>query len=143
MRTALGEIAKIAALRLRDAVSENGRVDALPAGVDYRIAYGKAEVPVYRHYAAPLAGLAPVPESRFTGRDNALFANEVTVEVFGDNFLPAYTRGDNSNVVATDSMKNFILRQGRRVRGRDAGGLPRPAGTRPARPLRADAGGCA
>jgi urate oxidase len=29
--------------------------------------------------------------------------------VFGDNFLPAYTRGDNSSVVATDSMKNFIL----------------------------------
>jgi urate oxidase len=31
------------------------------------------------------------------------------VEVFGNNFLPAYTEGDNSMVVATDSMKNFIL----------------------------------
>ncbi len=106
-RTALTEIAKIAALRLRDAVIEDGAL----AGVDYRIAYGKAEVPVYRHHATPLTGVPQVPESQFAGRDNTLFANEVTVEVHGDNFLPAYTRGDNSEVVATDSMKNFILRQ--------------------------------
>ncbi len=33
------------------------------------------------------------------------------MEVFGSNFLPAYTEGDNSNVVATDTMKNFILTQ--------------------------------
>jgi urate oxidase len=46
-----------------------------------------------------------------------LFANEISVEVFGDNFLPAYTRGDNSNVVATDSMKNFILREGQTYEG--------------------------
>jgi urate oxidase/2-oxo-4-hydroxy-4-carboxy-5-ureidoimidazoline decarboxylase len=101
-RTALGEIAKIAALRL-----EEGRV----AGVEYRIAYGKESVPVYRHHASPLTGIPEVPESAFTGRDNAMFAHEVSVEVHGDNFLPAYTRGDNSGVVATDSMKNFILRQ--------------------------------
>ena len=116
VRTALGEIAKIAALRLRDAVSEDGRVDRLP-GVDYEISYGKARVPVYRHYAAPLEGIAAVPESSFTGRANSVFANEITVEVFGDNFLPAYTRGDNSNVVATDSMKNFILREGQTYEG--------------------------
>ena len=81
------------------------------ASVDYRIAYGKESVPVYRHYATPLAGIPQVPESSFSGRDNVMFANEVTVEVHGDNFLPAYTRGDNSDVVATDSMKNFILSQ--------------------------------
>ncbi|HEX4805202.1 MAG TPA: urate oxidase [Conexibacter sp.] len=89
---------------------------ALP-GVAYEITYGKAGVPVYRQYATPLAGLPEVPESSFRGRDNALFANEVTIEVFGENFLPAYTQGDNSNVVATDSMKNFILRQGREFAG--------------------------
>jgi urate oxidase / 2-oxo-4-hydroxy-4-carboxy-5-ureidoimidazoline decarboxylase len=116
VRTALGEIAKIAALRLSDAVSEDGRVDTLP-GVEYEISYGKARVPVYRHYATPLDGLVPVPESSFTGRANSVFANEISVEVFGDNFLPAYTRGDNSNVVATDSMKNFILREGRTYEG--------------------------
>src|SRR5215467_6313979 len=75
------------------------------------ISYGKAHVPLYRVYAKPLVGVTPIPESSFTGRDNTLFAMDVDVEVFGNNFLPAYTQGDNSNVVATDSMKNFILRQ--------------------------------
>jgi urate oxidase len=76
------------------------------------ITYGKAAVPVYRAYGTPLTGLAPVPESSFSGRENTLMAVEVDVEVFGENFLPAYTEGDNSAVVATDSMKNFILRHG-------------------------------
>src|SRR5579863_9067643 len=77
----------------------------------YEISYGKAHVPVYRVYATPLSGIAPLPESSFTGRENVLFAAEVDVEVFGENFLPAYTHGDNSMVVATDTMKNFILQQ--------------------------------
>jgi urate oxidase / 2-oxo-4-hydroxy-4-carboxy-5-ureidoimidazoline decarboxylase len=110
--TALAEIAKIAALRLEDRVGE-GAV----SGIDYEISYGKSSVPVFRHYATPLAGLPEVPESAFRGRDNVLFANEITVEVFGDNFLPAYTRGDNSSVVATDSMKNFILSEAREYEG--------------------------
>ena len=75
------------------------------------ISYGKLRIPVYRVYAHPLVGISPIPESRFTGRANTLFALEVDVEVFGNNFLPAYTQGDNSHVVATDSMKNFVLRQ--------------------------------
>ena len=33
------------------------------------------------------------------------------MQVLGRNFVPAYTEGDNSDVVATDSMKNFILKQ--------------------------------
>ena len=37
--------------------------------------------------------------------------------MFGDNFLPAYTEGDNSAVVATDSMKNFILAKGLEYEG--------------------------
>jgi urate oxidase len=79
---------------------------------DVEISYGKAGVPVYRAYGAPLGGFPAVPESSFTGRDNTLFAVEVAVEVFGDDFLPAYVSGDNSAVVATDSMKNFILAKG-------------------------------
>ena len=75
------------------------------------ISYGKLRIPVYRVYAHPLVGVSAIPESGFTGRANTLFALEVDVEVFGDNFLPAYTAGDNSQVVATDSMKNFVLRQ--------------------------------
>ena len=61
--------------------------------------------------AAPLEGLRALPESSVAGRGNALFAARVTVEVFGDNFLPSYTAGDNSMVVATDSIKNLILRE--------------------------------
>jgi len=40
-----------------------------------------------------------------------VLAAEVSVEVLGENFMPAYTEGDNSQVVATDTMKNFILRE--------------------------------
>lgn len=83
----------------------------MESSLTYQISYGKRAIPVYRVYAAPLAGVASIPESTFTGRGNVLFAAEIDVEVFGDNFLPAYTQGDNSNVVATDSMKNFVLRQ--------------------------------
>ena len=77
----------------------------------HTISYGKASVPLFRVYAQPLTGIAPIPESPFTGRPNTLFAAEIDIEVFGDNFLPAYTHGDNSMVVATDSMKNFVLNQ--------------------------------
>jgi urate oxidase len=77
----------------------------------YDISYGKHQVPVYRVNARPLEGIAPIPESSFTGRSNSVFAMLVDVEVFGDHFLPAYTEGDNRMVVATDSMKNFVLRQ--------------------------------
>ena len=73
------------------------------------IRYGKRQVTVYRTHAAPLTGVAPIPESGFQGATNTLFAAEVDVEVLGENFLPAYTEGDNSNVVATDTMKNFVL----------------------------------
>lgn len=75
------------------------------------IRYGKANVSFYRTYARPLVGLTPIPESSFTSRSNTLFAFDVDVEVYGDNFLPAYTEGDNSNVVPTDTMKNFIMRK--------------------------------
>jgi urate oxidase len=78
---------------------------------DYQISYGKMRVPIYRVYGQPLKGIMPVPESPFLGRDNTLFAAEVDIEVFGTEFLPAYTVGDNSMVVATDSMKNIIIRQ--------------------------------
>ncbi|MGE0029315.1 MAG: urate oxidase [Thermoleophilia bacterium] len=78
---------------------------------EYAITYGKTLVPVYRHDAAPLEGLRALPESDVTSRDTRLVAARVTVEVFGDNFLPSYTEGDNSMVVATDSIKNLILRE--------------------------------
>lgn len=76
----------------------------------FEISYGKRAVPFYRVFGTPLLGITPVPESPFTGRTNVLVAAEVDIEVFGKDFLPAYTVGDNSLVVATDSMKNIILR---------------------------------
>jgi len=70
-----------------------------------RISYGKLRVPVHR-----IAG------------DDVL-ACEVSIEVLGDNFAPAYTEGDNANVVATDTMKNFILRESLAYDGTSLEGL--------------------
>jgi urate oxidase len=92
-------------------VSEQTRGAGPVGGLDYEITYGKRRVPVYRVNAKRLSGIAPVPESTFTGRGNVLLACEVDMEVFGDDFLPAYTVGDNSMIVATDSMKNIILKE--------------------------------
>ncbi len=77
-------------------------------GTSMQIHYGKAAVTAYRTYATPLRGVTPIPESPFTGRDNTLLAAEIEIDERSDACLPAYTEGDNSMVVATDSMKNFI-----------------------------------
>jgi len=71
--------------------------------------YGKVGIPVYRLGLPPLEGVSPVPESPFVRRANTVFAYVVDLEVFGDAFFPSYTEGDNTMVVATDSMKNFVL----------------------------------
>jgi urate oxidase len=81
------------------------------ARFDYEISYGKARVPLYLVYGRPLTGLTPIPESNFTGRDNVLVGAEIDVEVFTREVLPAYTVGDNRRVVATDTMKNVILKE--------------------------------
>ncbi len=94
------------------------------------ISYGKEEVSLYRTYGRPLTGLTSIPESNFTGRDNVLFAASVGVEVFGENFLPAYTVGDNALVVATDTMKNFILKHGVLYEGSTLEGFLHFVGTR-------------
>ena len=117
---------------------EDGRVDTLPTWTT-RSPTGRrgARVPALRDAAR---GPCPVPESPFTGRANSLFAHEITVEVFGDNFLPSYTRGDNSNVVATDSMKNFILRRGPTYEGATLEGYLDHLGGGLLEQVRADAG---
>jgi urate oxidase len=99
-------------------------------GVARSIRYGKSNVALYRTYARPLVGLTPIPESSFTGRQNTLFAVDVDVEVLDDNFLPAYTQGDNSNVVATDTMKNFIHRVALEYEGATLEGLLHTLGRR-------------
>jgi urate oxidase / 2-oxo-4-hydroxy-4-carboxy-5-ureidoimidazoline decarboxylase len=56
------------------------------------ISYGKAHVVFYR----------------LGGRDLTPLAASVDIDVFGKRFLGAYTEGDNREVVATDTMKNFV-----------------------------------
>lgn len=60
----------------------------------HRNYYGKADVIVYR--------LNP------DGAAPPIFGAAVTMLLYGDAFWPTYTTGDNSGLVATDSMKNFI-----------------------------------
>jgi urate oxidase len=86
--------------------------------VTYEIRYGKADVNVYRTHAEPLTGVSPIPESPFTGRDNVLVAAGIEVIVRGEEFLDAYTKGDNRRVVATDTMKNFIHAASLKARAR-------------------------
>jgi urate oxidase len=76
--------------------------------VTYEISYGKADVKVYRTHGTPLERVTAIPESPFTGRENSLMAAEIEVVVRGTAFLDAYTKGDNRQVVATDTIKNFI-----------------------------------
>jgi urate oxidase / 2-oxo-4-hydroxy-4-carboxy-5-ureidoimidazoline decarboxylase len=69
------------------------------------ISYGKLEVPVH------------------LVRGDRLMACDVSMEVLGQGFLPAYTQGDNSAVVATDTMKNVILRRAHAYEGSTLEGL--------------------
>ena len=76
----------------------------------YQISYGKARVPVYRVYATPLTGIQAIPESSFTG-ETIYFSRRRWTSKSSERISCRPTRrGDNSNVVATDSMKNFMLR---------------------------------
>jgi urate oxidase len=63
--------------------------------------YGKGDVIVYR-----LERETPPPAGR-----RAVFGASVKMLLYGDAFWPTYTEGDNTGLVATDSMKNFIQRE--------------------------------
>src|SRR3954467_15891042 len=45
---------------------------------------------------------------RLTKRSAPPFAASVDIDVFGERFRASYTEGDNTEVVATDTMKNFV-----------------------------------
>lgn len=60
--------------------------------------YGKGDVLVYR---LERTGNSPRP----------VFGANFKMLVYGDAFWPTYTTGDNSGLIATDSMKNFIQRE--------------------------------
>ena len=63
--------------------------------------YGKGDVLVYR---LDRAGQTP------PGRSPVFGAN-VLMLIYGDSFWPTYETGDNTGLIATDSMKNFIQRE--------------------------------
>jgi urate oxidase len=63
--------------------------------------YGKADVIAYRlnRDGQTPPGALPV------------FGANVTLLIYGDAFWPTYETGDNTGLIATDSMKNFIQRE--------------------------------
>ncbi len=63
--------------------------------------YGKGDIMAYRlnRDGVTAAGQSPV------------FGASVKILVYGDAFWPTYTTGDNTGLVATDSMKNFVQRE--------------------------------
>ncbi|MFC5532405.1 factor-independent urate hydroxylase [Cohnella yongneupensis] len=84
--------------------------------------YGKGDVLTYRTYAAPLR-VEPIPESAYEGDRNVIFAHNITFSVSGESLLTSFSEGDNSAIVATDSMKNFILRETATFEGSTTEGL--------------------
>ncbi|MCR8633322.1 factor-independent urate hydroxylase [Paenibacillus radicis (ex Xue et al. 2023)] len=108
---ALRQIADITRFRINDLIiTNNGGDQPMETSTAKRtMHYGKGDVLVYRTFAKPLR-VQPVPESTYTGTDNVIFALNVKISVWGDILLTSFTEGDNTSVVATDSMKNFILR---------------------------------
>ena len=75
--------------------------------------YGKGETVVYRlqrDYQAP-PGELPV------------LGAKLTLFIWGEAFWPTYTSGDNTNLVATDSMKNFLQRETLNYAGHTLEGL--------------------
>jgi len=71
--------------------------------------YGKGDVIAYR---LNRDGGQPAGE-------NPVFGANVKILIYGDAFWPTYTTGDNTDLVATDSMKNFIQRETMNFTGYD------------------------
>ena len=76
--------------------------------------YGKGDVIVYR-----------LNRDGGPGKRLPVFGASVLMLVYGDAFWPTYTTGDNTGLVATDSMKNFIQRETLNFEGDDLEGCCR------------------
>lgn len=63
--------------------------------------YGKGDVIAYRLQR----------DGRLAEGQSPVFGASVTILIYGQSFWPTYTTGDNTNLVATDSMKNFVQRE--------------------------------
>ncbi len=71
--------------------------------------YGKGDVIVYRLNR----------DGKTAPGASALFGAKITILVYGDAFWQTYTTGDNTGLIATDSMKNFIQREMLNFEGSD------------------------
>jgi urate oxidase / 2-oxo-4-hydroxy-4-carboxy-5-ureidoimidazoline decarboxylase len=82
--------------------------------------YGKGDVIVYRlnRDGRTPSGKCPV------------FGANVLMLIYGDAFWPTYETGDNTGLIATDSMKNFIQRETLNFLGYDLESFGRFLGTR-------------
>jgi urate oxidase/2-oxo-4-hydroxy-4-carboxy-5-ureidoimidazoline decarboxylase len=60
--------------------------------------YGKGDVIVYRLHR----------DGRVPAGQSPVFGARVLMLLYGEAFWPTYTTGDNTGLIATDSMKNFI-----------------------------------
>ena len=77
--------------------------------------YGKGDVTAYRLNR----------DGQRAGRPSPVFGANVLMLLCGDAFWPTYTTGDNTGLIATDSMKNFIQRETLNFAGYDLEGYVR------------------
>jgi urate oxidase len=63
--------------------------------------YGKGETVVYRLHR----------DHKTPAGEKPLLGAKITQVIWGETFWKTYTHGDNTDLVATDSMKNFIQRE--------------------------------
>jgi urate oxidase/2-oxo-4-hydroxy-4-carboxy-5-ureidoimidazoline decarboxylase len=71
--------------------------------------YGKCDVSAYRLNR----------DGRCAEGGSPVFGANVTILVYGDAFWPTYQTGDNTGLIATDSMKNFVQREMLNYEGAD------------------------
>jgi urate oxidase len=69
-------------------------------------------------------------DGRTSAGASPVFGANITILVYGDAFWPTYTTGDNTGLVATDSMKNFIQREMMNYEGPDLEDCCRFLGTK-------------
>lgn len=82
--------------------------------------YGKGDVIVYRLNR----------DGRTKDNQSPVFGANVMILVYGDAFWRTYTTGDNTALIATDSMKNFIQRESLNFSGGDLEDYCRFLGTK-------------
>ena len=63
--------------------------------------YGKGDVTFYRLNR----------DGKSPGGASPVFGANILMLIYGDAFWPTYTTGDNTGLIATDSMKNFIQQE--------------------------------